>query len=227
MSNLASGGSASVTIPEPYENIMKTEIYNKNLIANSPATFLFRANEHGIYEVVITGKENEIGVALRVDALKNISKIVTINAPGNVYKNLNINLETKRFQDAIIRFKVENSWISSNNLASGDIKMVKWDGSKWIQLETTEKSTNGSYTYYEARTIAFSSFAITGTRTEAVSSVSATAIATPVTIETKIKTPEGTTKASQSAAGEKTPGFGWIPVISAIVAVYLLGQRRR
>jgi len=58
---------------------------------------------------------------------------VTSAAPGNVYRNVNIWIGTSGFatprniNDAIIRFRVENSWISSHN----DIKLLRWDGSNW------------------------------------------------------------------------------------------------
>jgi hypothetical protein len=40
--------------------------------------------------------------------------------------------------------------------------MVKWDGSKWLTLDTTVKEKDGTNTYFEATTDTFSPFAITG-----------------------------------------------------------------
>jgi hypothetical protein len=40
--------------------------------------------------------------------------------------------------------------------------MLKWDGSKWIELETRMKNKDDSFTYLEAKTDTFSSFAIVG-----------------------------------------------------------------
>ncbi len=150
--------------PEPYTNIEKAERYDKSLIANIPVTYTFKAPELGIYEIAVTGKENENNIALRVEALKGTSKLVTVQAPGIVYKNVNIWAGTKRIKEVLIRFKIENSWLSSNSLAGSDIKMVKWDGSKWVQLETAEKTKDSAYTYYEAKTDTFSHFAITGAK---------------------------------------------------------------
>ena len=42
--------------------------------------------------------------------------------------------------------------LGSNSLAGSDIKMVKWDGSQWAQLETAEKTKDDTYTYYETGT---------------------------------------------------------------------------
>lgn len=156
------GGTGSgVTTLEPYENITKDESYEKGLIANLPVTYAFTAPELGIYEIAVTGRDSENDIALRVEALKSTSKRVS-EAPGTVYKYLNIWAGTTKIKEAAIRFKVNNSWLAINNLAASDVKMVKWDGSRWVQLETREISIDSSCRYYEAKTDTFSSFAITG-----------------------------------------------------------------
>lgn len=156
------GGGAGVTTSEPFANIEKSERYDKNLIANTPVTYSFSAAEHGLSEVIITGKENENWIAVRIEALKGASKNIGTPAPGTVYKNLNIIVGTKKIKEAIIKFKVENSWLNSNNLEGSDIRLMRWDGSKWEQLETAVISKDATSTYYEAKTYAFSYFTITG-----------------------------------------------------------------
>jgi hypothetical protein len=44
--------------------------------------------------------------------------------------------------------------------------MVRWNGIKWDQLETSETKEDGTFSYYESRTNGFSSFAIAGTETQ-------------------------------------------------------------
>ncbi|MCE8428913.1 MAG: PGF-pre-PGF domain-containing protein, partial [Candidatus Methanoperedens sp.] len=155
------GGSGSITSSEPFDNIEVTERYVKDLIANTPVVYNFIAPEHGIYEIVVTGKENEYFITMRIEALKGTSRLVNIPPPGNVYKNMNIWAGSQRIKEALIRFKVNNSWLSDNKLGSDDVKMVKWDGYKWIQLDTTKIKSDSIYTYYEAYTVSFSPFAIT------------------------------------------------------------------
>lgn len=70
------------------------------------------------------------------------------------------------------------------------MKMVKWDGSKWVQIETAEKTRDSAYTYYESKTDTFSVFAITGLKGEAVPT------ATPV-----IEVTETSAKPSGTVAG--------------------------
>ncbi len=160
-----SGGGSSgggIVTAEPYDNIAKSESYDKDLVANTPVTYTFKAPELGVYEIAFTGKENEIGITLRVEGLKDTSKKVTAPAPGTVYKNINILTGTKRMKEAQVRFRVENSWLGSNSLAASDVKLLHWDGSQWTQLETAQTTKDDSYTYYEAKTDTFSSFAISG-----------------------------------------------------------------
>jgi hypothetical protein len=68
----------------------------------------------------------------------------------------------KNIKEAVIRFRIENSWLSSNNIISSGINMVRWDGSKWDPVETSEETKDITYTYFKAKTYSFSSFAITG-----------------------------------------------------------------
>ncbi|TRZ87558.1 MAG: PGF-pre-PGF domain-containing protein [Methanosarcinales archaeon] len=191
-------GSSGVITSEPYENIVKAERHERNLIYNSPVIYTFSAPEHGIYEISVTGKANEIDVVMRIEALKSTSKSVAIPPPGIIYKNLNILAGTEKIKEAIIRSKVENSWITSNNLAGSDVKMAKWDGGKWNVLETMEKNKDSTHTYFEAKTDGFSSFAI---------------VAMPAPTPTyPTETPKPT---------PASPGFEFILAVLLLLAVYL------
>lgn len=215
-----STGGGGIVTSEPYTNIEKAERYDKNLIANVPVTYTFKAPELDIYEIAVTGKENENGIALRVEALKGTSKLVTVQAPGTVYKNVNVWAGTKRMKEALIRFKVENSWLGSNSLAGSDIKMVKWDGSQWTQIETAEKTKDDTYTYYEAKTDTFSVFAITGVKGGVIVP---TATPAGVVTETPVK-PTGT---ATPAPTKKVPGFEFALAIAILSTAYLSGRMRR
>ncbi len=137
---------------------------------------------------------------------------------GTVYKNINIWVGTsgfavpKNIKEAVIKFRVENSWITSNNLASSDVNLVKWDGSKWAQIDTSEKNKDATYTYYEAKTDSFSAFAITGLKEVVVPT------ATPAVEVTETVTPIETTPAAVPTEKE-VPGF---EAATAILAITLL-----
>ena len=219
-----STGGAGVSTSESFDNIEKAERHDKTLFADRPATYTFTATEHGVSEIVVTGEVTESNIALRVEALKGTSTSVSASAPGAVYKNINVWAGTTNIKEALIRFKVENSWLGSNNIAPGKVKMVRWDGGKWVQLDTTQKTKDNSYTYYEAKTGGFSSFAIVGLKeAEAVpTEVKATAKPTVVTTPTGDMTP-----APEAMEDKESPGFGAVAFISAMVLMVAIRNKER
>jgi hypothetical protein len=76
---------------------------------------------------------------------------------------------------------VQNSWLKNSGVTGNDVRMVKWDGIKWLQIETTKRTESSEHTYYEAYTDSFSPFAITAVRSVAPQ---VEAIKTPIITET-------------------------------------------
>ncbi len=212
------GGGGSVMTSEPLSNIAKSEQHDQDLRANSQVTYNFVSPELRIYEIVVTGKVNEVDINLKVEALKGASKLAATPAPGIVYQNLNILAGTKQIKDVLIRFKVENAWMSGNNLVSGDIRLVRYDGTKWEPLPTSETKKDGTHTYFEARTDSLSLFAITGMK--------AAASAAPPAAVATIPPRKEETKAT-STPGGSTPGFEAIIAVAAFLALYMLWLKRR
>jgi PGF-pre-PGF domain-containing protein len=220
-SSSGTGGGGIVTA-EPYDNIAKSESYDKDLTADAPVTYTFKAPELGVYEIAFTGKENENGITLRVEVLKATSKKVTVQAPGTVYKNINILAGTKRMKEALVRFKIENSWLGSNNLAGSDVKMLHWDGSQWTQLETTQTAKDDTYTSFEAKTDALSPFAISGLKGGVI--VPTATPAGAVTGTPVVPTGTGT---PAPAPTKKVPAFEFVLTIAILSVSYLFGRKRR
>jgi PGF-pre-PGF domain-containing protein len=201
-----------VITSEPYTNIEKAERYDNDLITDTPVTYTYKVPELGVYEIAVTDELNEDCKAIRVEVLKGTSKLVTVSPPGTVNKNVNIWAGTDSIEEALIRFKVENSWLSSNSFATSDVKMVKWDGSKWVQLETMEKNKDSAFTYFEAKTDTFSVFAITGLNGAEVPTP------TPAGVVTEI--PAKQTGTSAPAPAKK--GIPWFEIIMVFVTIALL-----
>lgn len=211
-----STGGGGVTTSEPFANIATAERYDKSLIANTPVTYTFKAPGLGIYEIAVTGKENENDIAIRVEALKGTANGVAAAAPGVVYRNLNIIAGTTRIKEAIIKFKVETSWLTSNNLAGNEVVLMRWDGSKWNPLETSEKDKDNTYTIFEAKTPGFSSFAITGLK------ATATPTATPAAGITGTPAGQGETAVSTPTALPAKKGMPGFEAIMAVLVISLL-----
>ncbi len=219
----SSGGSSSssggLVTSEPYDNIAKSERYDRSLIANKSVTYTFKAPELGIYEIAITGKENENDIALRVEVLKGTSKLVSVQASGIVYKNVNVWAGSKKITEAVIRFRVLNSWLSDNGIPAADIQLVRWDRTKWVQLEMTQNSKDSTYTNFEAKTTAFANFAITGSKGEIVPT------ATP-----KPQAPEPVTTVKETPVESQkkgTPGFEFVLSAMVLSILYLFVRTRR
>ena len=221
--NLPDSNIDAVTV-EPHDNIAKVEEHEKDIFANKPVTYTFTAPEHGIYEIDVIGSINEYDTTLKVESLKDTSQLVSAPPSETVYKNINLVASTKRIKAAIIRFTVENSWLDSNKVVS--VKMVRWDGSKWVQLDTTETTKDTEYTSYEANTGGFSSFAIVGLKEELIpTNPEATTKPTAVT------TPAGEITPAPEATEEKKsflPGFEVFTAILAVAgALYIKNKKRR
>ncbi|MDP2845364.1 MAG: PGF-pre-PGF domain-containing protein, partial [Candidatus Methanoperedens sp.] len=161
------GGGAGVISPEPFHNIEMFEIMEDSLVANVPTSYILTAQDIVISEVLITPAKNFGLTSIRVEMLKELSKIEGITPPiGIVYKYANIWAGAKELEgeegiiDAFIGFKVETGWLAENNLEEDIIKLLRWDGSKWVTLDTTAKSRDEQFVYYEAKTPGFSPFAI-------------------------------------------------------------------
>lgn len=177
-----SGGGGVVSV-EPFENIDFFETRDADLIAGIPVTFRFTNPQIAVYELVITGNISAGLTSAKIEHLKGTSRLATSPPTGTIYRNLNIWLGTSGFavprniREAIIRFRIDNSWLSSENIDAGKITMMKWDGSQWISLETKQVRTDGNFAYYEARTNSFSPFAISGVKTVPTPGVTPTATA--------------------------------------------------
>jgi len=84
---------------------------------------------------------------------------------------------SRNIREAIIKFRVNNAWLSGENIDASKVSMMKWDGSQWISLETKQVRTDDNFAYYEAYTNSFSPFAISGVKTVPTQGVTPTATA--------------------------------------------------
>ncbi len=225
------GGGGDVQSGEDFKNIETREIQEKYLSKDVPASYMFRQSDNPISEIVITSNINAGDITVKTEILRSTSSKVSTSPPGVVYKNLNILVGAsgfaapKNIKEAIIKFKVNNSWIESNNLKDSEIRMIKWDGSKWIELETTKDDKDSSYTYYEARTNAFSTFAIAALKSESASTASTASTVVP--LPSPSVTPEITETAVIVITPEELPNItpvlaaGGLVLMAIIAGIYI------
>ncbi len=170
------GGGGGGMSGEKYSNIEVVEKYDLPIYKDRTTSYSFTNEKNPIIYVNITGNVSTEVITTSIEVLKSTSMLVTAAQEGIVYKNANIWVGLngfaipKNIKEAVIMFRVENSWIGKNNLTNSDIKLQRWDGSKWITLETSEKTKDSTYTFFEANTISFSPFAITALKETLTSS---------------------------------------------------------
>lgn len=223
------GGGGSVLSGEKFENIELKESYEKFISKDSLSSYVFRQAGNPVSEVSITSTINAGDVAVKIEVLRGLSSLVSSPASGIVYKNINIIVGKSGFavpqniKEAIIKFRVENSWITTNDLASSDVTMVRWDGSQWAQIHTSETNSDATYTYFEAKTDSFSSFAITGLKEVVVPT------ATPEIMVTEKGTPIETPLEAPPTEKE-APGFEasvTILTVTLLASSLIRGDKRR
>ncbi|MCZ7359195.1 MAG: PGF-pre-PGF domain-containing protein, partial [Candidatus Methanoperedens sp.] len=217
------GGGGGGTSNENYPNIEIKEKYDLHIFKDKVTSYTFTNRSNPVVHVNITGNLSAGEVTTSVEVLRNTSSLVKTPAPGSVYKNVNIWVGTsgftnsKNIKEGVVAFRVLNSWLESNSLAGGEIKLVKWDGGSWVQLETSQRNRDSTYTYFEAKTITFGNLAITGLKGEAAS-----------TAKPDIETTEKPS-VTQTIADKKNgiPGFELVLAASALSAIYMFCRKRR
>ncbi len=212
------GGGGGGASGENYANIVVKEKYDLFIFKDKITSYAFNNRSNPILFVNITGNINAGEIGAAVEVLRNTSTILKENPPGKVYKNVNIWVGTYGFavprniKEAVIRFRVENSWIRGSG--SIDVRMVRWDGKQWIKLETVEKGSDSTYTYYEAGTNAFSPLAITGLEKEV-----------EVMPSIPLAIPQATPVSTAIPLEKGVPGFEIILAAAAFLAVYVIRRK--
>ena len=156
------GGGAAAVVSKVVDS--KSQVWNRIPVGSSISMNVDKVTI-AITKVVVNNAKSELkSVDLEVAALKE-NPVSTVPAP-TVYQYLRINKKNLKNTDAEgfkVGFRVTKSWLTANNMASGDIALYRYK-SGWNQLTTKVTGTDKAYVNYEADTPGFSSFAI-GVRT--------------------------------------------------------------
>lgn len=213
-SSSGTGGGGGGASGENYTNIEVSEKYDIPIYKDKVSSYKFTNVKNPIMYVNITGNVSTEVMTALIESLKGTSTLVNSPAPGIVYKNTNIWVGTKGFaiprniKQGVITFRVETSWIQSNNLAAIDVKLLRWDEAQWVTLETIKKSEDSTYTYFESMSNTFSPFAITGLKAEA---------STP--IQTKAALPTSIPAGTSDIPIETKSTTNWVLIIGVIFVI--------
>jgi len=218
----SSGGGGGGLSGEQYSNIEVIEKYDLPIYKDRTTLYRFSNAKNPILYVNITGNVNTDLITTSVEVLKGTSIFVTAAPEGIVYKNTNIWVGLngfaipKNIKDAVIMFKVENSWISNNGLKNSDINLQRWDGSQWMTLPTSEKAMDSTYTYFVANTNSFSPFAITALKETTI--ISGVSLSPEQAGIQKGKKPEG----NKTTGNESAFLINWFLISGIFVVIGLI-----
>ena len=194
----SSGGGGS---PEPASNVEVKELSQTFVSSGSYVKFNFPKNVTSVVSVSFDSKKTAGKATTSIEMLKNKSSLTSDTPVDEVYKYLNIWVgssgfgTSKNFENAVVCFKVEKSWVQAKKLDQSSITLNLYSNKKWNQLSTNLSAEDDNYLYFKAKTPGFSSFAITG---------KTTATGTTVQLSTGTKTQPQSVNKTLNKTGNKT-----------------------
>jgi PGF-pre-PGF domain-containing protein len=179
--------------------------------------------ESDIWEIEINVRNAVSNVSIEIQQI--IGKPNVSDAPGISYRYLNItagNLTEEDLENATIRFRVNLSWIAENEIDEGKIALQRYNETKesWTELPTERIGKENESLLYEAVSLGFSIFAITGEmKIEAP-----TPVPTPIPtfIPTEAILPSPTPTPPEKVPSKLILGFEVVVALLALVIVYIL-----
>jgi len=133
--------------------------------AGETGTFTYTLRGLGIRSINVTANETIRNSYVTVSKKTTLPSAIAIAAPGIVQKYLvisTINLPSSSVAKIVIKFRVEKSWLTTNNVDYRTIALYKYVDEKWIKLPTVLVGEDDEYYYYEAETDSLSVFAVSG-----------------------------------------------------------------
>ncbi len=142
----------------------KTQIWTQ-ITPGSVTIMKITDPEIGFKQISITVKNPAQTVTITVTKLDGKPASVVHEITGKVYKYIDIdakNINETHLDNVKIQFQVSNSWIKENNIDPDTVALNRYRVNAWERLQTRKTGEDSEYTYYEAETPGFSTFAITG-----------------------------------------------------------------
>jgi len=152
------GGGGGGTSGEDFYNIRISETEREYVNKGSEVSYSFDSEGNIVRYINFTGVTSSGTIAAKVEILNHTSTMVDQAPTDIVFKNLNIwvgNLgwaNPSNIANPTINFKVENSWITENNIDKSTIKMNRYSEGKWNPLATTRIGEDANDLYFEVQT---------------------------------------------------------------------------
>lgn len=204
------GGTGGAGAETAAGQVSESQVIASIAAGSTAKVTLSKADDIKIQEIQITTVNAVNNVQLTFTKSSTLPSTVSAAPSGKVYNYITIDKQNIRDADVSsvkIKFKVEKSWLTANNVDENTVKLNRYTTS-WQALSTTKLSFDTTNVYYEATSPGLSVFAISGQQKAVV----------PTNI-----TPTNVTKQTQPAILGVVPGktetTTLLIVIVAIIAI--------
>jgi PGF-pre-PGF domain-containing protein len=161
------GGGGGGSTGEKAENILLKDV-SSVFVGKDAVRFDFKNPGSDIQYIEYTSLKNSGTITATIEMLKDRSTFAFSSPEGTVYRHVNIWVGKTGYAteaniiDPAIVFRVDNSWISSNNIDPASINLNRHSEGAWSKLPTEQTGSDADFLYFRAATPGFSPFAITG-----------------------------------------------------------------
>lgn len=126
-----------------------------------------RSDDLKIQQIEIKVKNDVINaqIVVKEGSLPAGAPVVIAIDKGATYKYLEItksNITDADISNVKIRFKVDRSWVTENNINFTTIALYKYEYGSWTKLLTTFLNSDSNYYYFEVESTSLSIYAIAG-----------------------------------------------------------------
>jgi PGF-pre-PGF domain-containing protein len=224
------GGSSG----ESYEKIAVKEVKTININAGSHISYEFDEAGNPIAFVSFDAFKNSGEIQTIIEVLNNRSSFADIDAPGTIYRQMNIWVGKSGFanenniENMSIGFSVEKAWLEENDIDEDMISLYRYADGSWNELSTEITGEDDAYVSFESQTPGFSPFAISY---EAAEPISEEGPESPDNTDNGTASQESNSGADADTEPQNTPGFGAGfavagLVLAAVAGIYLSGSKR-
>ncbi|MFH0711026.1 MAG: PGF-pre-PGF domain-containing protein [Candidatus Aenigmatarchaeota archaeon] len=220
------GGSAGTTTTTTTTTITTPPVQEtgvvRNISANQTAIIdINKSDELKIEEISIevNNNVNNVQITVKETTQPSSANLVIGSADGSVYKYLEIsktNIQDADISKVKIKFKVEKSWLTANNIDKNTVALSRLVGTSWVKLPTTITSEDATYVYFEAESPGLSVFAISGQKL---------AVTTQTTTTTTSPTTSTTTTAPPQPPTIPTVYIGVIFLVAVIIVIFYVMRK--
>lgn len=163
----AAGAAGNATTPGVKVTVQKgnATITIPSIAAGKSAVVNINKTEDVAFRFIsITVKNSVNNIQITVTKLADKPATITQSVTGKVYHYVQVdkNISDTAVNQTAIRFEVEKSWISANNINKSTISLQRYENSTWNKLQTTLMSEDSTSVLYEAISPGLSVFAISG-----------------------------------------------------------------